>query len=173
MFEAHSTDYQPVCRLKQMVEDGFAFLKVGPALTFAMREAVFALGFIEQELVAKGAISSVSGIFTALEEAMSQNTKYWEKYYGGSARDAAFARKYSYFDRLRYYWPDGAVKDALGALFANLRRCSPPLSLVSQFLPLQHRKVREGALELDPEELVVDRVLDVLSDYSCASGLRA
>ena len=33
VFEGHSTDYQPVECLRQMVEDGIAILKVGPALT--------------------------------------------------------------------------------------------------------------------------------------------
>ena len=37
VFEGHSTDYQPRKCLRQMVEDGIAILKVGPALTFALR----------------------------------------------------------------------------------------------------------------------------------------
>jgi D-tagatose-1,6-bisphosphate aldolase subunit GatZ/KbaZ len=173
VFEAHSTDYQTPDGLKRMVEDGFAFLKVGPALTFAMREAVFALGFIERELAAKGAIPRVSGIFTALGDAMEGNPKYWETYYAGPDSERAFARNYSFFDRLRYYWPDTRVKNALAALFANLRAYPPPLSLLSQFLPLQYRRVRDRVLELDPEELVVDRIRGVLADYSRACGLRA
>jgi D-tagatose-1,6-bisphosphate aldolase subunit GatZ/KbaZ len=172
VFEAHSTDYQTPNALKRMVEDGFAVLKVGPALTFAMREAVFALGFIERELAAKGAISRVSGIFAALDEAMKAHRKYWETYHAGSDTDRSFARKYSFFDRIRYYWPDATVKDALAALFSNLRACRPPLSLLSQFLPLQYRKVRVRVLEPDPEELVVDRIRDVLADYSYACGPR-
>src|SRR6185295_18243387 len=43
VFEAHSTDYQSAHALKELVEDHFAILKVGPWLTFAVREAVFAL----------------------------------------------------------------------------------------------------------------------------------
>lgn len=37
VFEAHSTDYQTKEAYKQLVHDHFAILKVGPALTFAMR----------------------------------------------------------------------------------------------------------------------------------------
>jgi D-tagatose-1,6-bisphosphate aldolase subunit GatZ/KbaZ len=173
VFEAHSTDYQTPEALRRMVEDGFCVLKVGPALTFAMREAVFALGFIERELAAKGAISRVSGIFAALDDAMKENRTYWESYYAGSGPDMAFARRYSLFDRIRYYWPDARVKDALAALFSNLRTCRPPPSLLSQFLPLQCMKVRRGKLEPDPEELVVDRIRDVLADYSRACVPRA
>ncbi|MDU7619664.1 MAG: class II D-tagatose-bisphosphate aldolase, non-catalytic subunit [Escherichia coli] len=39
IFEAHSTDYQTPQSLRQLVIDHFAILKVGPALTFALREA--------------------------------------------------------------------------------------------------------------------------------------
>ena len=51
VYEAHSTDYQKKDSLKKMVEDNFAILKVGPWLTFAFREAVFALAKIEEELL--------------------------------------------------------------------------------------------------------------------------
>src|SRR5262249_8732052 len=49
VFEAHSTDYQTEAGLRQLVEDHFAILKVGPGLTFAFREAVFAFTEIERE----------------------------------------------------------------------------------------------------------------------------
>ena len=51
VFEAHSTDYQMPARLAELVADGWTVLKVGPALTFALREALFALAAIEDELV--------------------------------------------------------------------------------------------------------------------------
>ncbi|MDR1581519.1 MAG: class II D-tagatose-bisphosphate aldolase, non-catalytic subunit, partial [Synergistaceae bacterium] len=38
MFEGHSADYQLPESLKYMVEDGIGILKVGPGLTFALRE---------------------------------------------------------------------------------------------------------------------------------------
>ena len=50
VFEAHSTDYQPGGSLKALVRDGFAILKVGPGLTFALREALYALEHIAAEL---------------------------------------------------------------------------------------------------------------------------
>ena len=43
VYEAHSTDYQLPEAYRHLVHDGFAILKVGPALTFAMREALTAL----------------------------------------------------------------------------------------------------------------------------------
>ncbi len=53
VFEAHSTDYQRPDALVDLVRDGFAILKVGPWLTFAMREALFALEAIERELLGR------------------------------------------------------------------------------------------------------------------------
>ena len=52
VFEAHSTDYQRESGLHALVRDHFAILKVGPAATFAYREALFALAAIEAELPA-------------------------------------------------------------------------------------------------------------------------
>lgn len=51
VFEAHSTDYQPEECLAALVQDGFAILKVGPWLTFAMREALHRLDRIASELM--------------------------------------------------------------------------------------------------------------------------
>ena len=50
-FEGHSADYQSPESLRNMCQDGIAILKVGPALTYGLREALFALSFMEKELV--------------------------------------------------------------------------------------------------------------------------
>ncbi|STW04415.1 Tagatose-6-phosphate kinase GatZ [Klebsiella grimontii] len=52
VYEAHSTDYQSRQAYRALVRDHYAILKVGPALTFALREAIFALAQMENELVA-------------------------------------------------------------------------------------------------------------------------
>ena len=62
VFEAHSTDYQTPANLKALVEDHWAVLKVGPGLTFAMREALFALAAIEDELVPEGERSDLLSV---------------------------------------------------------------------------------------------------------------
>ena len=46
MAQAHD-----VPELTELVEDHWAILKIGPGLTFALREALFALAAIEDELV--------------------------------------------------------------------------------------------------------------------------
>ncbi len=40
VYEAHSTDYQTRQAYRALVRDHYAILKVGPALTFALREAI-------------------------------------------------------------------------------------------------------------------------------------
>ncbi|MEG1733080.1 MAG: class II D-tagatose-bisphosphate aldolase, non-catalytic subunit, partial [Longicatena sp.] len=48
VFEGHSTDYQTKFKLRELVEDGVGILKVGPGLTYAMREGLFALAHMEE-----------------------------------------------------------------------------------------------------------------------------
>jgi D-tagatose-1,6-bisphosphate aldolase subunit GatZ/KbaZ len=72
MFEAHSTDYQLPQTYVELVEDGFAILKVGPALTFAMREALEALEDMESQLLAEEERSLLGCV---LEETMLREPK--------------------------------------------------------------------------------------------------
>ena len=50
VFEGHSTDYQTKYKLRELVEDGVGILKVGPGMTYGMREALFALAYMEDML---------------------------------------------------------------------------------------------------------------------------
>src|SRR5256886_16928129 len=88
--------------LKQMVEDHFAILKVGPELTFAFREAVFALSAIEHEML-QGKAARVSDVREALETAILGNPSYWRDYYHGDESRLRASRPYSYSDRCGYY----------------------------------------------------------------------
>jgi D-tagatose-1,6-bisphosphate aldolase subunit GatZ/KbaZ len=162
VFEAHSTDYQTHAALDQLVQDHFAILKVGPALTFALREAVFALAWMEEELFPA---SERSGLPAVLEDAMLRNPRHWQKYYRGSAQELAFARKYSLSDRSRYYWSDAQVQAAFSRLLANLSSRPLPLALLSQFSPQQLPRIRDGSLANNPEAILLDRIDRVLEDY--------
>jgi D-tagatose-1,6-bisphosphate aldolase subunit GatZ/KbaZ len=166
--EGHSTDYQTKEALREMVEDGVAILKVGPALTFALREALFALAMMEKELCAYDASLQPSRFIEELDQAMIRNPENWKRHYRGSAERLAFDRKFSYSDRCRYYLPDPAVKKALDRLIRNLRSSRPPLSILSQFMPRQYGLIRSGRLENDPEALVKSRVIECLDDYGYA-----
>jgi len=165
VFEAHSTDYQRPEQLRELVEDHWAILKVGPGLTFAMREALFALAMIEAELVPR---TSRSNLVEVLERRMLAEPKYWEGYYDGEPRAQRTARRYSYSDRLRYYWADAEVDAARRTLLDNLDRTGVPLPLISQFLPGQYDRVRAGLLEPRPQALVIDRIRDALRPYARA-----
>jgi D-tagatose-1,6-bisphosphate aldolase subunit GatZ/KbaZ len=162
VFEAHSTDYQTREALRQLVRDHFGILKVGPALTFAMREAVFALAWMENELLPA---SEQSGLMAALEDAMLRDPRHWQKYYHGSEQEMAFARRYSLSDRSRYYWPDQQVQAALTKMMTNLSTKPLPMALLSQFAPEQLPRIRDGSLENNPEAIILDRVERVLDDY--------
>ena len=165
--EAHSTDYQPRSALRNMVEDGVAILKVGPALTFAFREALFALCYIEKELFSnKPEIQS--NLIEVLEETMLENPKYWLDYYKGNEEEKKFARKYSLLDRSRYYWNVSEIKKAVEILFKNLNKKGIPLTLVSQFMSIQYQRIKEGIIKNNPKELISDNIARVLDKYYSA-----
>ncbi|MGN1276052.1 MAG: class II D-tagatose-bisphosphate aldolase, non-catalytic subunit [Floccifex sp.] len=165
VFEGHSTDYQTKIKLREMVEDGIAILKVGPGFTFMMRQALFALADIENELFKDKA----SHFKDVLDEAMLKDTKYWSKHYIGTEEEVALKRKYSFSDRCRYYMPVPEVKDALQTMISNLRTNGIPLNLLTQYMPIQYTRVREGLLENDPEALIVDRICDSIDEYLYAT----
>ncbi len=167
IYETHSTDYQTGESLEQLVRDHFAILKVGPALTFAFREAVFGLAMMEDELQPPG---QRSNLIQTLDEAMQRDPTHWKAHYHGTPDQVTLARKYSLSDRIRYYWPDPQVQIALGRLFQNLSSKPLPLSLISQFLPVQSDKVRSGRIPNTPEALILDKIHSVLEAYTLACG---
>jgi D-tagatose-1,6-bisphosphate aldolase subunit GatZ/KbaZ len=169
VFEGHSTDYQLPGDLRRMVEDGIAILKVGPALSFAMREALFLLSHVEEDL-GLGRSGQASRLPRVLEDAMRRRPGHWQAYYRGSERDVGFSLLYSLSDRARYYWADPEVRRARERLLANLRGAAVPFPLVSQYFPAQAPRVLDGTLSADPESLVQDRVRDVLRGYTQATG---
>ena len=54
-----------------MVQDGIAIIKVGPALTFSLREGLFALSMMEKELIEDE--SKRADFMEVLEEEMLKN----------------------------------------------------------------------------------------------------
>ncbi len=170
VYEAHSTDYQRPPALRQMVEDHFAILKVGPWLTFALREAVFALSILEREWLGHRRGVRLSRVREQLDEAMLRNPVHWKSYYPWDEPEAQFARRYSYSDRCRYYWPDAAVQGEMDLLLANLSAMPMPVTLLSQYLPRQYEAVRAGTLRNRPGDMIDDRIREVLRIYAAACG---
>ena len=164
-FEGHSTDYQTPKCLYDMVTDGIAILKVGPALTFSLREALFALSKMEAELVPA---EQRANFIDVLENTMLANPSNWAKHYHGDERQLALCRKYSYSDRARYYIGQSEVVECMNKLFDNLRKYTIPMNMLHQYMPLSYNRVRKGELTLDPRELAMDGVAQYMMDYEYA-----
>ena len=172
VFEAHSTDYQSPQALAQMVEDHFAILKVGPWLTFAFREAVLALSAIERELFTTTSKRQISHVREALEAAMLRDPGYWRSYYRGDEDEVRRDLIYGYSDRCRYYWHQPAVQEEIARLFGNLGRRPIPLTLVSQYLPLEYEAIRSGELQAVPERMIHYHIRRVLRVYADACSVK-
>ena len=168
VFEAHSTDYQTEGNLRDLVVDHWAILKVGPGLTFALREAFLALDAIEGHLVEDA--ERRSNLVDVIERVMLEAPGYWDAYYEGDDHERAIARKFSYSDRIRYYLPNPAIVAALEQMVANLDATGIPEPLISQYMPKQFERVREGQLAPTAHELMIDRVRDALRPYAAACG---
>jgi D-tagatose-1,6-bisphosphate aldolase subunit GatZ/KbaZ len=168
VFEAHSTDYQTLESLSQLVSGHFGILKVGPELTFVMREAIFALAGVEEEWIAQ---QRRSDLRTVIERVMLAHPGNWKGYYHGDEHQLRIARAYSLSDRIRYYWPNEEISKALDALLENLGQNPAPLTLLSQYLPEQAEAVRTGALQNDPVAIIHDKVRKSLARYAAACGL--
>ncbi len=169
VYEAHSTDYQKKESLRQMVEDHFAILKVGPWLTFKFREAVFALTLIEKEILSRKKGILLSNLQEVIDQRMRENPEYWEKYYCSEEEENRLKRKYSYSDRIRYYWPDEKVAESLKKLIKNLTEYAVPHTLLSQYFPEEYYAVREGNISENPEEIILHRISGVLEIYRYAT----
>ncbi|MCA8405354.1 D-tagatose-bisphosphate aldolase, class II, non-catalytic subunit [Burkholderia cenocepacia] len=170
VFEAHSTDYQTEAALAALVRDHFAVLKVGPALTFALREALFALTFIEDALIDD--VAQRSRLRDVVDAAMRAQPEHWAPYYRGDETAQRLARQFSYSDRIRYYWLQPAVAAAVEQLFDNLARQPVPETLVAQWLPDVYAACRAGGLAKEPRAWVRHRIRDVIAHYARACGMQ-
>jgi D-tagatose-1,6-bisphosphate aldolase subunit GatZ/KbaZ len=165
VFEAHSTDYQKPDAYKKLVQDGFSILKVGPALTFALREALFSLARIEEEIIPAGKRSRLPEIVDTI---MVKKPEYWAKYYKGTAENQRLQRQYSYSDRIRYYWQEPEVQAAVNTVLSNLEETKIPDTLISFTMPEQYSAVRAGLLRPEPRELIIDKIRGAIRPYAVA-----
>jgi D-tagatose-1,6-bisphosphate aldolase subunit GatZ/KbaZ len=167
IFEAHSTDYQTASALAALVRGHFAILKVGPALTFALREALWALDAIEREWIVP---ALVSGFRNAVLARMKANPRHWARYYHAAGAQLDHDLQYSLSDRVRYYWADPEVVRAQEMMFRNLMKKPPPPTLISQYLPIAHAALRDGRIGDSPAELAIAHVWTVLDRYCAATS---
>jgi len=162
-FEAHSTDYQPTDALTELVNDHFFFLKVGPELTFRMREAIFSLTHIEDILIPA---RKRSGLIKAIDQAMNENPEHWTPYYRGDSDEVNQLRHFSYSDRIRYYWTVPVVKKAIETLFSNLSNTKLPKTIVSQYF----RAIDFDSHNMTADQLVASHIALCIRRYYKACG---
>lgn len=162
VFEAHSTDYQSRDMLRQLVMDGFAILKVGPGLTFALREAYYGLdqiaAFLFPDMRKETLVATIERVLTA-------DPKNWDKYYHGTDAEKHIQRHFSYSDRIRYYWPQPEIDAAVKALFSLLDGVQIPETLINQYLTGAYVGVRDGKVKPEARSLALAAVDRVLEDY--------
>ncbi len=163
VFEAHSTDYQTPAALEALVQDHFAILKVGPAVTFALRAALWALSDIAADLD----VMPEESLKDMMLGEMKRDPRHWSAYYVNPER-LDFDLQFSLSDRIRYYWTAPPVERACTRLVERLASTGIPLTLINQYLPVQYAAIREGRLKNDPRELVLDSVEQVLRQYDRA-----
>ncbi len=161
VFEAHSTDYQPEEALASLVKDGFAILKVGPGLTFAYRQALYALDMIASEL---DPAYGNRPLATTMEKLMAEHPADWQGHYHGDEASLRLQRHYSYSDRIRYYWNRPEAAAAVDALSKVLLGRRIPETLLRQYLP-QYALTDVFAME----EILIAAVDDVLGTYDRAA----
>jgi D-tagatose-1,6-bisphosphate aldolase subunit GatZ/KbaZ len=160
-YEIHATDYQSPQALQQMVRDHFALLKVGPCLTFAMREALYALADLEAAL----GPTTPSRLPLVMEKLMNAHPQHWQSHYKGSPETQQRLRHHSLRDRIRYYWSHPDARQAVERLMRNLNRPVPD-ALLEQYLPesYPHAPDRRGA-RFDPAAFVQARIRQALQPY--------
>jgi D-tagatose-bisphosphate aldolase class II non-catalytic subunit len=162
VYEAHSTDYQGRAALRHLVEDGFPILKVGPELTFVLREALYGLDLIASDLI-EGYPSRA--LFAEMEKLMLEQPGFWQGHYHGSAQEQRMQRHYSYSDRIRYYWNQPQAEAAVQQLIGALQGKTVPPTLFRQHLPAFESW---SGRPLDPNSLVVAAVQRSLEGYRAA-----
>jgi D-tagatose 6-phosphate 4-epimerase len=170
VFEAHSTDYQDIDSLAQLVADGFAILKVGPSLTFALREALYGLDHIASELYPGERAESLQ---TTMERVMSARPEYWQEYYVGNTTERRVKRHFSYSDRIRYYWADPDATQAVSQLVTLLGDTALPVTLVSQYLNSRRADVGSGRVPPTARALLDASVRAVIETYGAATRTAA
>ena len=158
IYEGHSTDYQKVTSLQEMVKDGVKILKVGPELTFIFRAALERLENFEKNFVDSKECSCFS---EALQKAMNDEPKYWEGYYS-SGKEKDF--QYSYLDRSRYYLTNPTVQKAIEVLKKNVNSIGHD-ALVMKYFPELCADVIDGNIF----ETLIDRSIgSVVEKYENA-----
>lgn len=153
--EAHSTDYQHPAVFPRLAQLGFAFQKVGPALTFAYREALYACDQLRAD---KGALRA------AMEDVMLAAPANWNGHYQGDTKTLTHLRHEGLADRIRYYWPAKEAQAAVGALTKDFHETQSDTALRSVFdeVTLDRAETLKGPLF---QRLIDAKIQQALAPY--------
>lgn len=113
VFEAHSTDYQPLSVLRKLTQNNFKFLKVGPELTYHYSRSLFYM----QSLEVRFSFKKRSDIKNKILNTMKNNKKYWKNYYLSEKSKLLLN---SNLDRMRYYLNFKSVESSINILKENV-----------------------------------------------------
>jgi D-tagatose-1,6-bisphosphate aldolase subunit GatZ/KbaZ len=164
--EVHATDYQRPDALRQMVQDHFILLKVGPCLTYALREALWALSDIEAALPG---IERPANLRQVMMQLMTAHPEHWRSHYTGSPEEQAYLRQYSLRDRIRYYWAMPEARQAVRQLLGNLGR-PIPAELLQRCLPDLYPEIGAADLPIDPTAIIQAHIRRALDPYWAAAA---
>jgi D-tagatose-1,6-bisphosphate aldolase subunit GatZ/KbaZ len=164
--EAHSTDYQRPQAFVRLAELGFAFQKVGPALTFAYRQAIYAL----DRLSALAGWQSGPSVPDVMEQIMLADPAYWQGHYHGN--DLRMQRHAGLADRIRYYWPRPGAQEAVARLMHDLEGRSLPDPLLWQVFDSGVLDLAENLPGERPGALVRAAIQQALLPYFQVSDRR-
>lgn len=160
-YEVHAADYQKPDLLKEMVADRFNLLKIGPCLTFALRQTLYALAHIEEALPG---IEHSSHLRQTMEAIMIQDPLYWRSNDQRTPEELAYIRHFGLRDRIRYYWSHPRARKAVNQLLYNLNR-SIPRALMEQYLPDLPENLLPAQKAFMPETAINFRLHKVLKPY--------
>lgn len=162
-FEAHSTDYQHPEVYPDLARRHFSVLKVGPALTFAYRQALYALDHLCRLLARDG-----PNLMRQMEQIMLDSPELWQRHYVGDPAELSLQRHFGYADRIRYCWPDPRARRAVSELFAALGPDRAPAPVVEQcFAPevIAHADILEFGGISWARALVMSQIQQALRPY--------
>jgi D-tagatose-1,6-bisphosphate aldolase subunit GatZ/KbaZ len=102
---------------------------------------------------------------------MLRDPAHWKSYYRGDEDEVRRDLIYGYSDRCRYYWNQPPVQEEIGRLLNNFGEGPIPLTLVSQYLPLEYEAIRSGELQALPEPMIRHHIRRVLRVYADACSI--
>lgn len=162
-FEAHSTDYQRPEVYLSLAQRHFAVLKVGPALTFAYRQAIYAL-----DMMADWFDNRPPSLRDQMERLMVDDPTQWFRHYLGTTEELRRLRHLGFADRIRYYWDRPEAQQAVKRLL-EFHRTKPRQShLLSQFFAattIERALALEGQDTDWPTALIQAQVQEALLPY--------